>query len=122
MSSNTKNTAIFFICVGCVFYYFFYYTPHKKLECSHRYTIATISKFDFPADGGECAEILYYINNKGYNSIIGLSSEDKLHYKIGTRFFIEYYPNDPNTSALVLDKIVPDTLLNVPANGWKSIP
>jgi hypothetical protein len=122
MKSNSLNTIIFLICIGCVCYYYFSYLPDKKLEKEFKYSIATIFNFDFPADGGEVAEIKYFINNTTYKGVVNMTYDDKVNFKIGTRFFIKYYPKDPNIFTLISDIKISDTITHIPINGWDSIP
>ena len=41
---------------------------------------------------------------------------------IGKRFFVVFLPNNADISKMLIDKAVPPGLIDVPYNGWKSIP
>lgn len=122
MKLNTLITILIIAAICSVCYYYLNYLPDKKFESEFRYGVVTISGFDFPADGGEVAEIYYYVNNKRYKSIINMTYNDKVNYKVGTKLYIKYSPKDPNIFKLVDDIKVPDTLKTIPTNGWDSIP
>lgn len=97
------------------------YFRSQRLEGNHRYTVATVKGFEWPAEGGRDAAISYQVNGSYFKGSVSENQGNK-QFKIGDRLFIEFYPPDPDLSQMVYNKDVPDTLINIPVNGWDSIP
>ena len=93
----------------------------KKLNSSHKYTIGFLRKRDWPADGGEMGTIYYYLKGVTYRAGFTLP-QDKSKYKLDSRFFVKYYPEDPEICELLFEEYMPDTMTHYPDNGWDSLP
>ena len=94
----------------------------KKLESKHKYTIGFLKKFVWPAEGGEMADVYFFVNHSTYRPSFTLNQGDKQKYKIEQRFFIKFNPDDPDICEILFDKVVPDTMTHFKIAGWDSIP
>ena len=125
-SRPDKKIALYvFILVFGVTIWFFTYRQNrrdKKLESKHKYTIGFLKKFDIPADGGEMADVHFFVNGSTYRPSFTLNQGDKEKYKIEHRFFIKFYPEDPDICEILFDKNVPDTMTHFNTTGWDSLP
>lgn len=126
MEENEKNKPIILVIIGVVcFCYLYVKCVHepRKLESNHRYTICKIRNIENDAEGGRSADISYYVNGKCCFSSISLDDTKPIQPKINQRYFIKYYPLDPNIFKVDLDYIISDSIqLNEPMDGWKELP
>ncbi len=104
-----------FLYLICVYY------PGLRAS-NHRYTIARIYKRESTADGGEVAVYDFYVAGKRYSSSFGFVEIKKKTPQIGERYYLEYYPLDPDNSELIIDKQVLDSTLIIPIDGWTQLP
>jgi hypothetical protein len=87
-----------------------------------RYTIALVFDLEYQSEGDPSALIKYNLNGKSYSGAISSYIKNNVFCKAGDRVFIEYCSENPDLTSLVRDKIVPDSLINVPINGWEKLP
>lgn len=98
-----------------------YSQRHVNYYC--RYTVATVTGLVSSSEGDLDAMITYTIMGRKYNSAIPSNKGDWLgSYERGERVFIAYYPGNPNECSLVRNKIVSDSLTEIPTDGWKTLP
>ncbi len=97
------------------------YEP-KILNENHRFTIGQIIKIEFAAEGGRHADFRYYVKEKHYIGSIPLDGTKDIQPKVGQRYFVKYYLLDPTIADLILSDLVPDSLINIPSNGWEIMP
>ena len=82
------------------------------LNKDSRYTITT--KISLGSRGHD--KYIFYVNGKPYQGFSGLVRRD------GRRYFIKYYPKNPNrsqTTGIVADST---DVKNLPADGYKMLP
>lgn len=89
-----------------------------QIKIGTKYSIATITDI-FWSTGSNFEYIFLYNNNK----IKGVDKvPDSKSYNIGERFFVQFSSKNTKISYLIFDPKVPDWLIEVPAEGWDSIP
>ncbi len=91
-----------------------------KLNKSYRYTICIVAEIEAVGTGRSLATIVYLFNDKQYKGFYEVDRIDKS--LIGIRHFIKFYPKNPNNSEVIFDRDVPDSLIEIPSEGWKKIP
>ncbi|WP_282036683.1 hypothetical protein [Saccharicrinis aurantiacus] len=91
----------------------------RELAEETRFTIGYVIKWYQGAKGKPTVNYSYTIERKNYES----SEYIKSGYKksVGKRYFLKYYPLNPQNSKLLLDDPVPDWL-KAPPNGWAEMP
>lgn len=94
----------------------------NKLDNNYRYTIGEITKKGVDAEGAFFADIEYYINHKKYSNSFSIQMEENKNYLIGAKYFIKYYPVNPDNATVELDLVVPKSITLVPPDGWKELP
>jgi len=88
----------------------------SHLKNNPRYTVGVVKKFTPNGRAGRSIIYDYYINNKLYSGSNNINFiEKKL---IGKRYIVKFYKRNPNTSAIMLNLHVPDTLKCIPLDGW----
>jgi len=92
----------------------------KVLKEDYRFTIATIIDRYFPAEGGPDVDYSYYVNNKSY--IGSYQSVMKPSVQLHKRYYIKFYPKDPNIANILFDMPVPDSIKEAPDEGWEVLP
>ncbi len=124
-SARQKYSLYIVILVFSVTFWLFNYRQNirdKKLESKHKYTIGFLKKFVWPAEGGEMADVYFFVNHSTYRPSFTLNQGDKQKYRIEHRFFIKFNPDDPDICDILFDKIVPDTMTHFKIAGWDSLP
>ncbi|MBO9682935.1 MAG: hypothetical protein J7502_09755 [Flavisolibacter sp.] len=74
-----------------------------KLSSNYRYTVATIYKISYPADGGPDADFHFCVNHVTYKNFTSFNS-DKQKVSVGDKFLLKYYPPNPKIARVFLDK------------------
>lgn len=126
--STTKEVRgkLIFVAVMSILAGLFYiiadYLPSYRLKNNHRYTIATITSIEFPAEGGPSVYIKYSVKNNQYKGSFGINWDNQKKYKMGSRIYIYFYPDNPDNAQIVHDKYVRDTIKFIPQEGWEKIP
>lgn len=94
---------------------------NNQLNNNYKYTVAKVIKIKAAADGGgQIAIFTYNVNSKIYEGSAAISSKTDI-YKVGRKFYIRFYPNNPNNSDLT-EILFIDTLISIPPSGWDRIP
>lgn len=92
----------------------------NNLKRDHRYTIGEFTKLKGLRGGVYALEYFYFVNGVEYeNSFITYEYNES---EIGNRYFIIFEPGRPKNVKLLIDKPVPDDVLEAPPNWWKEIP
>lgn len=92
----------------------------KKLDEESRITIGVIFKYDYYR-----FRYWYYYSYSvsGVSYIHSIRSEEfKPSEVMNKRFYVSFYPDNPQNSEILINKPVPDTMNTVPLEGWLSIP
>lgn len=121
MRFNQSLKAVVALLLIVLIFWFFNYWDSKKLDDNYRITIAWVTKLAWPSDGQESAKIYYRYNNKVYYGSFSILLGFEGKFKIGSRVFVKFSPQDPDFAVVEHEYFVPDTL-QVPANGWKEMP
>lgn len=110
-----------------------------------KYTIATICEFKAPVKSTSFFKFRFIYNEKSYINRFGLAyrinfknekhtnhnkiipeiiklSIPELEDYVGKRFYVKFIVNYPQYSELLLDKPVPDSIKEIPMEGWDVIP
>jgi hypothetical protein len=94
---------------------------NNQLNNNYKYTVAKVIKIKAAADGGgPIAIFTYKVNSKIYEGSAAISSKTDI-YKVERKFYIRFYPNNPNNSDLTEIPYL-DTLNSIPPSGWDRIP
>ncbi|MBG9377054.1 hypothetical protein I5907_12490 [Panacibacter sp. DH6] len=96
-----------------------YINPKKLEEGDVSYTVAIITSFTNPTDGGKDANFIYTVNGKKYK---GFFNASKIDTRIGDRYFLKFLKSDPDISQFLFDMSVPDSIINIPKEGWEQLP
>lgn len=107
--------------VFVIVYYFFTLVPRKELNANYRYTIGDVMRIDSQSEGAKAATYYYYYRNRQYTGIFSIDSGYENKFKVGSRIFVKFSPDDPDNSQIEYDIIVSDNLVS-PKEGWKEIP
>ena len=92
-----------------------------RLEKSHLFTVGVLYKTNMGGTGvSPTAYYKYSVNNKSIDMTASFSSNEK--FIIGDRYFIRFEKGNPKNSEILLDKPVPDSITNLPKEGWIEIP
>ncbi|MCU0376188.1 MAG: hypothetical protein MUF24_12855 [Chitinophagaceae bacterium] len=73
-----------------------------KLNKNHRFSIATIYKISYPADGGPDAEFQFCVNQLIYKDYISFNLNER-KIELGNKFLLKYYPPNPKIARILLD-------------------
>jgi len=94
-----------------------------KLKKNTRYTVGYFKNKSIPLESSFTIKCDFTINEIKYIATAVIDDEDFYNKsKKGDRFFIKYHPLNPKNSKILIDIKVPDSLIVIPKNGWKSIP
>ena len=119
-SDWTTNATIFVLILALICLFFF--VRHNRLisKCS-RMIIGTVQKISI-VENSSIKDITLSATYLGENvTIHGDISENQIS-KVGKRYFIKIACENPQISDVNWKTIVPDTLKNMPTNGWGKIP
>jgi len=118
---ETKKNYIVIISVLICLIYFIYKIDkdNKELSLNSRYTIGIVNSV-YPIIGGFNIKYTYEVNTIEYE---GINRTNKISLnKIGDIFIVQFSPNDPNNSKILLNHQISDSLVKAPKNGWVEIP
>jgi len=133
MSSSTpkSNWILFFIVVGlfAIYYFQYYYRLQLKLDKCSVYTVAKVTEikyrkrspwfvYEFSLSGTRMARS--EPAKRWVLKDIGVSTDVKALLK--RRFWVQVSCEDSSWYKLNWDIEVPDTLQNIPINGWRKLP
>ena len=111
-----------------IVYWASFYKPNQ-LEKNHRYTVGRIFRLRSTAELGMVADFDYYVGKKKYSGSFTLEYVKETTQQVGERYYLKFYPPDPENCYILLEKTVPDSLKEIPLNdemipteGWKTIP
>lgn len=96
------------------------YYNSQKLKRESKISIGTVTKY-------KLYKLRYdYYYNFNVNNIkyIGAIHGESLKPNdvIGKRFYVRFYPLDPNISEILFDYPVSDSTIYAPVEGWKKLP
>ena len=93
---------------------------NNQLNNNYKYTVAKVIKIKAAADGGGQSAIFNYtVDGKLYEGFVPIYFETTI--KIGNKYYIKFYPNNPNNSEITEIPYL-DTLISIPPSGWDRIP
>jgi|SRR5699024_10313940 len=94
-----------------------------------RYSTANIVDYkNHGKTGPPTFEYKFQFNNENYNSVYLIVSKERsmpskeLKKYIGKRFYVKFIVDYPQYSELLLDKPVPDSIVEAPDEGWFQLP
>ena len=96
-----------------------YFINNDTLEENHKYSICTVSRFE-GIKGGFSVGYSFNVLNSEYTvgEIVQVGNKGI----IGKRYFVMFYPPNPQNSKILIDKPVPDSIKEAPPEGWDKIP
>jgi hypothetical protein len=80
-----------------------YVLDEGRLNSNHRFTIATVYKISYPADGGPDADFQYCVNQVVYKNYASFNPNQQKNI-VGKKFLLKYYPPDPKIARILLGK------------------
>lgn len=105
-NSSIDKIAAFFM-VGLILFIFikrYVYEDNLLIE-NYQFAEATVYKISYPVDGGPDAEFKFTVNNIEYKDYKQFDSRYP-KIKVGDKYMVKYYPNNPKIVRLLLDKPV----------------
>lgn len=113
-----------FLVIGLIIasYYVLIVLPEKKLEKNHLYTIVTITDFEASSEGGVEPNFIFSYKSRTYHGSFPIITGYKGKYKVGSRLFFKFSPENPDFGQIIYDIDVPDTLVNPDEGFWKKLP
>jgi len=114
----------FLVCVigFMVFKYYDGNEKEKKLEANHRYTIAVLTRYS-SSTFGEKLFFSYDVQGRQIKNRENQSLTKEEFNKLKEfRYYVMYWPQEPDVCVLFLNLPVPDSIKNIPPDGWKKIP
>lgn len=90
-----------------------------SLSKNYRYTVCNVKKIVYPVEGSPMADYEFRFGESEFN---GTSSFYPYKVKIDERFFVKFYVKNPQNCQILFDIPVPDSIIDVPAEGWKELP
>ena len=81
------------------------------------FTIATITKKESKKNG-----VLYHYTFQSGGTFKGTFRHNSDKFSLGDRYFVSYNNYDPARNFLEIQHPVPDTITEVPENGWQKLP
>lgn len=124
MNKRTLNIAgISFLILFLVLVITKFYIDRYKLENENRITVGYV--FDVVQLYGRSGYSLYFnytVNGKKYEKDLTVYKNQNPESLLNKRFFVSFYPPNPNNSQILLNEPVPDQLKEVPLDGWEKIP
>lgn len=96
-----------------LFYYLYFYEYLLRRYYGYTYAIVENKKIS-----GKVS-LFYKVNNRLYHSQFNSCSECVVGE---SRYLIKFCTKDPLTHKIYKEYPIPDTIKNVPINGWKEIP
>jgi|GEM_PF-2487701 len=121
MRLNQSLKAVVALGIVVLIFWLFDCWDKRKRDENYRITIAWVTKLEWPSNGSESAKVYYYYKNKVYYGSFSILLGFEGKFKVGSRVFIKFSPQDPDFAAVEHEYLVPDTL-QAPWNGWKEIP
>jgi hypothetical protein len=114
-----------FIGFGLMILIFFMFEWFRKqnIQKDAHFTLATIQKFSFGADGTKLANFDYIVGGKTFKGSFAISDTRIVGTAaIGSKYVIVYSKSNPNNAYLNFDYRVSDSIKNIPINGWPKLP
>ncbi len=94
-------------------------SDEKKMYGNYKYGLATTFGFTYRANTGGHVSYEFVVSSRRYSHC---ESEYHNLKKKGGKYLVLFWVENPNRSELMNDFIFKDTTINVPKNGWDSIP
>lgn len=92
----------------------------NQLKNDHRITIAVIYEINTVLNGEP--EINYRFKYDGKEFASWVQIVRWREFSIGQRVYVIFYPKNPKNNDMIIDTIVPDSIKQIPENGWPEIP
>ncbi len=92
---------------------------NKKIVSDSKYTIGLVTEFD--TRGFSYFYYFDYIVNGIQYSGLATPHSYKPSQVMGKRFYVRYYPPDPDNSEILFDQPVSDSI-HAPPDGWEELP
>lgn len=100
-----------------------YFSKHNKLKNEQRYTIGTVYGFNKTGRGGTDILFKFTVNAKEYKgSRISPFTRDERLELLDKKFIVKFYPKNPKINGIEFNKMLTDSLLKPPPQGWKEVP
>lgn len=99
------------------------YLKSRKLKNEHYYTIGRVYGFTKENRGG--IDILFNFDVKGKmyeGKILSTTSKQERLSLLNKRFLVIFYPKNPKINSILFDKLIIDSLLVAPSEGWSELP
>lgn len=111
--------AVSIIVVALVLYYVVVdpLLDYIYLKQNSAYTISNSISFGTPNKAGNQSKYTFYLNGKWYAGFTSLPLKWD-----GTKYFIEFYPKNPNRNKATTVIATDDDIKNMPVEGYKKLP
>lgn len=110
------------LVLGIIIWAIYGSSKYRQVPKSKHYTIAKIYAIAPSGESGWFIDYVFVINGIEYKSSDPMPTKGggdwAYNPKIGDRYYLKFLPEDPDYSTLCLDKQVPDSIKEVPKEGW----
>ena len=116
--------ALFVVLMLGIFFLYNNNNSTSKLIKNHLFTIGLVHRLVDKGRGGIYLLYKFKVNSKHYESQVPATalSVKKNRDILNKRFLVMFYPKNPKLNRIMFDKLVLDSLLEAPPEGWRKEP
>ena len=122
---NKLFTIISYIFTGLFIFVIIYFSikveivDKNQLKKDHRIKVGVIYEINTVLNGEP--EIKYRFKYDGKEFASWVQIVRWREFSIGQRVYVIFYPKNPKNNDMIIDTIVPDSIKQIPENGWPEI-
>ena len=115
---KTVGISLLLLLIGLVVLKYYFST--ELLKKRSRITIGHIYDYKVLIRSGYDLYFIYNVKGKNYKGDYIVYKNPKVF--IDKRYFVEFSPSNPKNCKILLDKLVSDTMMEAPPEGWEKFP
>jgi hypothetical protein len=120
---NNLNVKWIYTLRLCFFCAIILFAIWRSCRVNHdiRYTVATTTNLISTPRNHAAIEYTFSVNGKIYTSVGADIKKYNIQYPNG-RYFVKFPFKSPGANEIQWEHPVPDSIINVPKDGWKELP
>lgn len=117
---NVKWIYTLRLCLFCAIIIFAIWRSNRVTH-DFRYTVATTTKRLTTPRNNDAIEYKFSVDGKVYTSVGADIKKFNIQYP-NARYYVRFPFKSPGANQILWDLPVPDSIINVPKDGWKELP
>lgn len=120
--SKQTVVIILLIILLVILNYVFVVIPENKSVRNHVFTIVKVTEFESSSEGGIEPNFMFSYKGRTYYGTFPIITGYEGKFKVGSKLFYKFLPEEPDNGKIIYDIDVPDTLTFPDKGYWKVLP